>query len=80
LVLDAPYNFQIIPIEYAHGAHIELLFFYDRTLPEGLRIPMELMRRSMETDIKHGHFAPAVEVGQLYGNFHLWAKKLKEAF
>jgi glycolate oxidase len=80
LILNAPDNFQIIPIEYGHGAHIELLFFYDRTLPEGQRIPMELMKQSMETDIKHGHFAPTAEVGRLYGNFHLWATKIREAF
>jgi hypothetical protein len=80
LILNAPHNFQIIPIEYGHGAHIELLFFYDRTLPEGQRIPMELMKQSRETDVKHGHFAPTAEVGQLYGNFHLWATKIREAF
>jgi hypothetical protein len=80
LILDAPHNFQIIPIEYAHGAHIELLFFYDRTLPNRQRIPMELMKQSMATDIKHGHFAPTAEVGQLYGNFNLWATKIKKAF
>jgi glycolate oxidase len=80
LILDAPHNFQIIPIEYAHGAHIEFLFFYDRTSPEAHRIPIELMKKSMETDIKHGYFAPAAEAGKLYGNFDLWAAKIKEAF
>ena len=29
LILDAPHNFQIIPMEYGHAAHIELLFFFD---------------------------------------------------
>jgi hypothetical protein len=27
LILNAPYNFQIVPMEYDHMAHIELLFF-----------------------------------------------------
>lgn len=80
LVLDAPHNFQIIPIEYGHGAHIELLFFYDRTLPEAQKIPMGMMRRSLETDLKHGHFAPRPELGRLYGDFQTWAAKIKEAF
>jgi len=80
LTLDAPHNFQIIPIEYGHGAHIELLFFYDRTLPEAGKIPGELMRRSLETDMRHGHYAPAQLLGQLYGNYPEWEAKLKEAF
>jgi glycolate oxidase len=80
LILNAPHNFQIIPIEFGHGAHIELLFFYDRTLPDGKRIPMELMKKSMETDIRHGYFSPSAENGQLYSNFHLWARKIKDAF
>jgi hypothetical protein len=54
LILNAPHNFQIIPIEYAHGAHIELLFFYDRTSADGQRIPGELSKKSAETDTRHG--------------------------
>ncbi len=80
LVLNAPHNFQIIPIEFAHGAHIELLFFYDRTLPQAQKIPMDLMRQSMETDLKHGHFSPMAGAGQRYGNYHLWEAKIREAF
>jgi len=80
LILNAPHNFQIIPIEFGHGAHIELLFFYDRTLPDAKRIPMEMMKKSMETDIRHGYFSPSAENGQLYSNFQLWAARIKEAF
>ena len=80
LILNAPKNFQIIPIEYGHGAHIELLFFYDRTLPEGKRIPMDLMMKSMETDLRHRHFSPSPQFGHLYGNFQAWAAKIREAF
>jgi len=80
LILDAPYNYQIIPIEYGHGAHIELLFFYDRTSPEGQKIPMEVMQKSMETDIKHGHYSATPMAGQQYSNFHVWATKIKETF
>jgi glycolate oxidase len=80
LVLNAPHNFQIIPIEFGHGAHIELLFFYDRTLPEAKSIPMELMKRSMETDVRHGYFSPSAEAGRLYGDFQLWAEKIRDAF
>jgi hypothetical protein len=80
LILNAPKNFQIIPIEYGHGAHIELLFFYDRTLPEGKRVPMDLMMKSMETDLRHRHFSPSPQFGHLYGNFQAWAAKIREAF
>ena len=79
-VLNAPNNFQIIPIEYGHGAHVELLFFYDRTLPDSKNIPMELMKKSLETDLRHGHFSPAPHLGHLYGNFDHWAGKIREAF
>jgi glycolate oxidase len=84
LILDAPYNFQIIPMEYGHLAHIELLCFYDVTRPDWQNIPTSLMQRSAETDIKHGYHAttPAAspEFGPLYSNFHIWMNKIKEAF
>jgi hypothetical protein len=79
-ILNAPHNFQIIPIEYGHAAHIELLFFYDRTSPEAQKIPGELFRKSAETDARHGHYAPTAQAGKLYGNFDVWARKIKEAF
>jgi len=79
LLLNAPHNFQVIPIEYGHGAHIELLFFYDRTSSEGHTIPMEVMQKSMETDIKHAHYSPMPASGELYSNYQVWAAKIKEA-
>jgi hypothetical protein len=41
---------------------------------------MELMKQSMETDLRHGHFAPTAEAGPRYGDFHLWEAKIKAAF
>jgi glycolate oxidase len=80
LILNAPHNFQVIPIEYGHGAHIELLFFYDRTSPAGQTIPMEVMKKSMETDTKHGYFSPTPASGELYSNYKVWEAKIREAF
>ena len=87
-ILNAPHNFQIIPMEYGHLAHIELLFFFDHNLPDWPKIPVDIMQKSMETDIKHGHHAatpPPVKammerLGPLYGNFQKWRHKIKEAF
>jgi hypothetical protein len=79
LVLNAPHNYQVIPIEYGHGAHIELLFFYDRTSPEGHAIPLEVMQKSMETDMKHGYYSPMPASGKLYGNYQVWEAKIREA-
>ena len=79
LVLDAPHNFQVIPIEYGHGAHIELLFFYDRTSQAGHTTLMDAMQKSMEVDIKHGHYSPMPAHGELYGNYHVWAEKIRQA-
>lgn len=88
LILDAPDNFMIIPYEYGHGAHIELLFLWDRNLPEWGRIPMEFMRRSAETDIKHGNHGSMPYRGKtslalrgpLYSNCHVWLNRIKDAF
>ncbi len=88
LILDAPHNFQIIPMEYGHMAHIELLFFFDNNLPDWPRIPGSIMQESMENDIKHGYHAatpPQVremmeKLGPLYSNFHIWRNRIKEAF
>ena len=54
-ILNAPHNFQIVPLEYGHSAHMELLFLWDRMRPDALQIPMEFMRASLEADIKNGH-------------------------
>ena len=80
LVLNAPHNFQIIPIEYGHGAHIELLFFYNRFLPDAKMILPELMKQSAETDLRHGHYSPSPDKEQLYSNFQFWATKIGNAF
>ena len=88
LILDAPHNFQIIPMEYGHLAHIELLFFFDHGLPDWPQIPMNIIRSSLESDIKHGHHAatpPPVKtmmerLGPLYSNFQIWRNKIKETF
>jgi len=88
LIMDAPHNFQIIPMEYGHAAHIELLFFFDNTLPEWQKIPVSIMQKSTENDIKHGYHAatpPRVKAamerfGPLYSNFHIWTDKIKNAF
>jgi hypothetical protein len=87
-ILNAPHNFQIIPMEYGHLAHIELLFFYDRTIPERRQVTAAISQKSMETDIKHGYHAatPAhgkammEKFGPLWSNFHVWAGKIKDAF
>jgi glycolate oxidase len=88
LILDAPHNFQIIPMEYGHMAHIELLFFFDNNLPDWPFIPGSIMRKSLENDIKHGYHAASPpplkemmeKLGPLYSNFHIWRNKIKASF
>ena len=88
MILDAPHNFQIIPMEYGHLAHIELLFFFDHGQPDWPKIPMSIMQKSLENDIKHGYHAatpPPVKammekLGPLYSNFQVWRNKIKESF
>ena len=87
-ILNAPHNFQIIPLEYGHSAHIELLILWDRTRPDALEIPMEFMRASLEADIKNSHHATmppripaaAEALDRLYSNSHRWAQAIKNAF
>jgi glycolate oxidase len=85
LVLNTPDNFQIVPLEYGHMAHIELLFFYDRTLPNSREIATTFMQKSAETDIRHGYHAampPRFMIkkqGPLYSNYHVWTIKIKKA-
>lgn len=87
-ILDAPDNWQVIPLEYGHGAHIELLFLWDRNHPDAARIPMDFMRKAMEADIRNHHHgsmpprsaAAANAIGSLFSNAHVWARKIKEAF
>jgi hypothetical protein len=88
LILDAPDNFQIISMEYGHLAHIELLFLWERNTPGWGEIPIQVMARSQETEIRHGHHAtmpprsmPLLKtLGPLYSNCHIWSEKIREAF
>jgi glycolate dehydrogenase FAD-linked subunit len=88
LIFDAPDNFQIISMEYGHLAHIELLFLWERNQPDWGDIPIQVMARSHETEIRHGHHAtmpprsmPMLEkLGPLYSNCHVWSTKIAEAF
>ncbi len=87
-LLDAPHDFQIIPMEYGHMAHIELLFMWDRNDPEFPKNVAEFMRRSSETDILHGFHSempgssPSImaEKGPLYSNYHIWLRQIQETF
>lgn len=88
LILDAPDNFQIISMEYGHLAHIELLFLWERNQPGWGEIPAQVMTRSLEAEIRHGHHAtmpprplPALRsLGPLYSNCHIWSEKILQAF
>ena len=87
-IFDAPDNFQIISMEYGHLAHIELLFLWERNQPGWGEIPMQVMVRSHETEIRHGHHAtmpprsmPMLQkLGPLYSNCQIWSEKIREAF
>jgi glycolate oxidase len=88
LVLNAPDNWQVIPMEYGHLAHIELLFLFDRAMPNWASIPLAFMQKSAGTDIRHGYHASMPpnskslmeQLGPLYSNYHVWAMKISEAF
>ena len=88
LIFAAPDNFQIISMEYGHLAHIELLFLWDRSMPAWGEIPMQVMARSHETEIRHGHHGSMPPrsmpmlgtLGPLYSNCHIWSEKIREAF
>jgi glycolate oxidase len=87
-VFDAPDNWQVIPLEYGHSAHIELLFLFDRAGKDWGQVPMDFMRASMQADIRNGHHgtmpprtaAGGAALGALFSNSHLWAGRVKEAF
>jgi hypothetical protein len=87
-ILDAPDNWQVIPMEYGHLAHLELLFLFDRGRPGWPSIPLSFMKESAEADIKRGFHAAMPpgsgalmeQLGPLYSNYHVWARKIKEAF
>jgi hypothetical protein len=75
-------------MEYGHLAPIELLFFYDRTIPERRLVTAAISQKSLETDIKHGYHAdsPAYgstmmgKYGPLWSNFNVWAGKIIDTF
>lgn len=87
-IFDAPDNYQIVPMEYAHFAHIELLFMWDRTNPEAGKGVAEFRQASRSTDISHHYHGETLGclnantelMGPLYDNYHIWLRKIKESF
>ena len=87
-ILDAPEDYQIIPMEYSHFASIELLFMWDGKDPNGLQYRNEFIRKASEIDMKnHAHSAEPMgygkageAMGSLFCNCHLWAEKIIQAF
>jgi hypothetical protein len=88
-LFDAPYSYQIIPMEYGHMAHLELLYAWDRLDPAAGGYAADFARVSSETDISHGYHSempgggltPMTDaLGPKYSNFHVWLKALHEAF
>jgi hypothetical protein len=87
-IFDAPENYQIIPMEYGHFAHIELLFMWDRTNPAAMKGVGEFRARSRQEDLRRhfhaedlGCLNPTMEeLGPLYSNCHIWMRKIKESF
>ena len=86
-LFDAPENYQIIPMEYGHFAHIELLVMWDRTNPASGKGVGEFRMRSRETDLKNhfhaetpGSLNANMEIlGPLYCDCHLWLRRIKES-
>ena len=87
-IFDAPYDYQVIPMEYGHFAMIELLYMWDRLDPNSGRYSMEFMRASQETDLKHHYHSSTVQgfdqraeaLGRLYSDCHVWMRRIKEAY
>ena len=87
-LFDAPYNCQIIPMEYSHFASIELLIMWDRMNPDGFRGLGEFIgvsraadeARHFHTNIPMGYGKKAEAAGALYSNCHIWMEKIMEAF
>ena len=88
LFFDAPDNWQVIPMEYGHMAHIEHLYLWERSHPQFAQLPMMLMGKSFQTDLKYGHHASAaplrgpmtLKAGPLYSNYHVWLNAIRKAF
>ncbi len=83
-IFNAPDDYQIIPMEYGHMAHIELLIMWDRYDPDAPKNVVDFMRRSSETDRAHGFHAEMPVMlerqGPLYSNCQIWAGQIKKAF
>jgi len=87
-IFDAPESYQIIPMEYGHFAHIEVLFMWDRCKPGFMKGVGEFRARSRQEDLdRHFHAetpgslsAVTMQLGPLYCNYHLWLQRLKESF
>ena len=87
-LFDAPEDYQIIPMEYGHFAHIELLIMWDRDDREKVMGVGEFRAACTQYDLEnhmHGempnlHGPATAKNGPLYSNYHYWLPKLKEAF
>ncbi len=87
-LFDAPYNCQIIPMEYSHFASLELLIMWDRLDPNSFRYLSEFSAVSREADrqknfhtgIPGGFGKQAEAIGSRYSNCHIWMEKIMEAF
>jgi len=88
ILFDAPESFQIVPMEYGHSAHIELLFMYDRTNPSVRPEVGKFTARARASDIADHFHAEmpgclnqtAEQLGPLYSNYHVWLRRIKESF
>lgn len=87
-MFDAPENYQIVPTEYGHFAHIELLVVWNRLDAAARASVGDFLKRSRETDLKyHLHAATtgslnaqAKALGPLYCNYDRWLEQIKESF
>lgn len=87
-IFDAPESYQIIPMEYGHFAHIEVLFMWDRTRPGVMKGVGEFRARSHQEDLDHRYHsetpgslnASAMQLGPLYSDYHIWMQRLKQSF
>lgn len=88
MFFDAPDNWQVIPMEYGHMAHIEHLYLWERSHPLFAQLPSMMMTKSFQTDLKYGHHASAVplrgpmtkKAGPLYSNYDIWLNAIRETF
>ncbi len=86
-LFDAPENYQIIPMEYGHFAHIEVLIMWDRTNPAAGRGVGEYRMRSRNNDIEKRFHAETPgslnagmeQIGPLYCGANVWLRKIKES-